>query len=176
MVPLLPGKGFLLLVSFALTLSSCALLFPDRTAPKSSNYKIDPPAAPWSRLAVGRDPDAIESMKADLAFENSETGSIISLNSLCRKYTRSSLEALTNNLVRGIGNRKLLRQDERELNGSRALDTLFSGEVDKVYLHIRTVVLIKDDCTYDFIYVSIPKREGGSGHAFESFLASFRTE
>jgi hypothetical protein len=115
-------------------------------------------------------------MKADLAYENPETGGIISLNSLCRKYTEGDLETLTNNLVRGIQKKQIIHRREAEVAGVKALDTLFSGEVDKVFLHIRTVVLAKDDCTYDFIYVAIPSREGSAGQAFESFLASFRTE
>jgi hypothetical protein len=159
-----------------LLFSSCALLFPDRTAPKSQSYLVTPPDAPWTKLNVNKDPNAIESMKADLAFENPETGAIISLNSLCRKYTDASLETLTNNLVRGIGGKKILEQKPVEIDGVPALDSLFSGEMEKVDLHIRTVVLIKDACTYDFIYVSIPKREANSAKTFETFLASFRTD
>lgn len=170
MLRLIPGMGLIVL------LSSCALLFPDRTAPKSSTYQVSPPNLPWHKLTVGKDPSTLESMKADLAYENAETGGIISLNSLCRKYTEADLETLTNNLVRGIGKKQILQRKEANIDGVKALDTLFGGEVDKVFLHIRTVVLTKDDCTYDFIYVAIPSREGSAGLAFETFLASFRTE
>jgi hypothetical protein len=156
--------------------SACAVLFPDRTAPKSSDYQVATPNSPWHKLAVGKDGNSLDSMKADLAYENPDTGAIISLNSLCRKYTDESLEDLTNNLVRGIGKREELRRTETKIDGADALDTLFEGEVDNVRLNIRTVVLKKNDCTYDFIYVSIPRREGTSGQAFDSFLASFRTE
>lgn len=155
---------------------SCALLFPDRTAPKSSEYRVQSPSSPWHKLAVGTDPNALDSMKADIAFENSDSGAIISLNSLCRKYSDTSLESLTANLVRGIGKRELIDQKEITVNGATALDSLFSGEVDKVNLRIRTVVLAKDSCTYDFIYVAIPKRDHDGGRAFEAFLASFKTE
>lgn len=163
-------------MGFLVLLHSCAILFPDRTAPKSSEYKVAPPPAPWNKLAVGTDPNALDSMKADLAYENPETGAIISLNSLCRKYTDASLESLTSNLVRGIGKRELLDSKVITLDGAKALDSLYSGEVEKVPLRIRTVVLAKDSCTYDFIYVSIPKRESDSGRAFDQFLASFKSE
>jgi hypothetical protein len=159
-----------------LALSSCAIFFPDRSAPKSSTYQILSPDSPWHRLDLARDSEAIDTIKADLAYENPETGAIISLNSLCRKYTDATLETLTNNLVRGINNREILRQETAEIDGTKALDTLFKGQVDNVDLHIRTVVLIKDKCTYDFIYVSIPKKEKNSGQAFEKFLASFRAD
>jgi hypothetical protein len=156
--------------------ASCAILFPDRTAPKSSSYQVTPPDQPWHKLAVGNDSASIDAMKADMAYENPESGAIISLNSLCRKYTDESLQDLTNNLVRGIGKREVLSSAEREVSGTDALDTLFEGEVDNVKLHIRTVVLKKSDCTYDFIYVCIPRREGNSGQAFEKFLSSFRAD
>jgi hypothetical protein len=155
---------------------SCALLFPDHMAPKSSDYKIAPPPSPWSKLAVGKDPNSMESMKADLAFENARTGGIISLNSLCRKYDDTSLEALTNSLVRGIGRRELHEQTETKIDGAKALDSTFTGEVDQVKLKIRTVVVFKDSCTFDFIYVSIPKRDHDGDKAFDAFLASFHTD
>ncbi len=153
--------------------SSCALLFPDRTAPKDREYGVSPPPSPWSKLAVGDDPSSVDAMKADRAYENPETGAIISVNSICRKYNKSSLETLTDNLVRGVGSRKLVKRKEIEIDGENALDSTFEGVVDGVFLNLRTVVLIKNDCTYDFIHVSIPKREKESGHAFEDFLASF---
>lgn len=156
-----------------LALSSCALLFPDRTAPKSLNYNVAPPSEPWHRLESTAD-STNQSMRADLAYENPLTGAIISLNSLCRKYTDLSLENLTLNLVRGIGNRQVIEKNNVKIDGADALDTLFSGVVDGVKLNIRTIVLMKNSCTYDFIFVSIPKREGDSKKAFESFLASFK--
>jgi hypothetical protein len=180
MVPLLPRRGSFGIRTVAtglvfLSLSSCALLFPDRTAPKSQAYNVTPPPAPWHKLAVGDDPNATDAMKADMAYENPETGAIISLNSICRKYNKASLDTLTNNLVRGVGDRKLISRNEVNIDGGTALDTLFAGTVDGVFLHLRTVVLIKNECTYDFIHVSIPKREPENARSFEDFLSSFHT-
>lgn len=157
-------------------LSSCALLFPDRTAPKSSSYKVTPPPAPWHKLAVGDDPNATDAMKADTAYENPNTGGIISINSICRKYNKYSLTDLTENLVRGISERKIISQEETTLDNAKGLDSHFSGKVDGVDLHIRTIVLIKNDCTYDFIYVAIPKREPANAKDFDNFLSTFHTD
>ncbi|MGE3261726.1 MAG: hypothetical protein AB7K68_08115 [Bacteriovoracia bacterium] len=170
MVVKLPWMGIFFL------LSSCALLFPDRTAPKSRDYTVTPPPSPWHKLATADDPSSTDAMKADVAYENPDSGAIISLNSICRKYSPSSLEILTNNLVRGISNREVMKREEISLAGAPALDTTFSGLVDNVPLNIRTVVLIKNSCTYDFIYVTVPKREEKNGPAFDTFLASFKTE
>jgi hypothetical protein len=156
--------------------NGCAILFPDRTAPKDREYKVNAPPSPWHRLAVGDDPNALDSMKADVAYEHPETGAIISLNSICRKYSNASLETLTDNLVRGVGDRKMTLRREILLDGEKALESTFEGVVDGVFLNLRTVVLTKNDCTYDFIHVSIPKREPGNSHAFQDFLASFHSE
>jgi hypothetical protein len=168
--------SFLVAAALATLAPGCALLFPDRTAPKSSEYDVKTPGAPWHKLAVGDDPSSTDAMKADLAFENPETGAIISVNSICRKYNKLSLEQLTENLVRGVGERKMLDRKEITLDGVKSLDSLFEGRVEGVYLHLRTVVALKDDCTYDFIHVSVPKREVGHPHAFDEFLASFHTK
>ncbi len=165
-----------LVFSLLLNGSGCAVLFPDRTAPKDREYDVAPPPSPWQKLAVGDDPNSVDAMKADLAYENPETGAIISLNSICRKYSKTSLDALTDNLVRGVGKRKLASRREIELDGVTALDSLFEGVVDGVFLNLRTVVMSKNECTYDFIHVSIPKREPGNSRAFDDFLASFHGE
>lgn len=158
-----------------LVLSSCAVLFPDRTAPKSKDYIVSTPDSPWHKLATSDDPNSTDAMKADMAYENPETGAIISLNSICRKYSPSSLDVLTNNLVRGIGNREVVKRSEIKLADAPALDTVFSGLVDNVHLNIRTVVMVKNSCSYDFIYVTVPERDARNAGAFDRFLASFRT-
>lgn len=177
--PKLPGRGitsiaFAVLTCLALG-QGCALLFPDRTAPKSSSYTVNPPGEHWHKLAVGADPSSTEAMRADMAYENPDTGAIISLNSICRKYNKLSLDTLTENLVRGVGDRKTVSRKEISLDGAKALDSLFEGVVDGVFLHMRTVVMIKNDCTYDFIHVTVPKRELGDPESFDKFLASFHT-
>ena len=114
-------------------------------------------------------------MKADVAFENPDTGAIISLNSICRKYNDLSLETLTENLVRGIPDRKQIERKEILVDEAKALDTTFEGNVDGVSLNLRTVTLIKGECTYDFIHVTVPKRQKGRLEFFDTFLKSFHT-
>lgn len=154
----------------------CAILFPDRSAPKSANYSIQPPADPWRSVPVGESPESIEALRADMAFENTRTGAILSLNSVCRKYTAASLEELSRNLVLGIREKKVIRERFFEVDGTRAKDTMLAGEVENAPVQIRTVVMKKNQCTYDFILVSTPERMESSEPAMDSFLASFKSE
>ena len=71
---------------------------------------------------------------------------------------------------------KILSQKQTVIDNANALDTLFEGIVDGVKVNINTIVLIKNACTYDFIYVEVPKGELHSAKDFESFVASFRAE
>jgi len=41
------------------------------------------------------------------------------------------------------------------MDGAEALDSTFQGIVDNVDIQIRTVVLVKNFCTFDFIHVVI---------------------
>jgi hypothetical protein len=163
------------MLSSCVLAQGCAVLFPDHTAPKSQSYAVAPPGSPWHKLAVGADPNAADAMKADMAFENPDTGAIISLNSICRKYNDLSLDTLTDNLVRGIPDRKQLERKEITLDDAKALSTIFEGTVDGVSLNLHTVTLIKGDCTYDFIHVTVPKRQRGHPEFFDAFLSSFHT-
>ncbi|MCO5142278.1 MAG: hypothetical protein M9962_04215, partial [Oligoflexia bacterium] len=123
---------------------------------------------------ANEDLELSDTMKADMAYENPETGAIISLNSICRKYQSSSLESLTNNLVRGIANRKTLETKSVKISNIDALESKFSGVVDGINLTIETVVLKKESCTYDFIFVVATDKVGSSIQEFKNFVASFR--
>ncbi len=166
----------LFLATLSLSLNACAVLFPDRTAPKSASYTVSFPKSPWQRLPVGEGASTLDSMKADIAYENTQTGAVISLNSLCRKYNHDSLDSLTINLVRDIDNRKILAQKKITVNKADALDSLFEGIVDSVRVNINTIVLTKDDCTYDFIYVEVPKDGKINTNDFQDFVASFQVD
>lgn len=165
------------LVLMAACLSSCSVLFPDRTAPKSGDYDVKAPPSPWTKIPVGEDPDSVDALKADMAYEDPQSGSVISLNSLCRKYSSASLEQLTNNLIRGIEERDVVEQKNITVDGAEALDSLFEGVVDRVPVKVHTIVLVKDRCTFDFIHVTVKSRENKSNKEhFDNFVKSFRTK
>jgi hypothetical protein len=157
--------------------SGCSMLFPDRSAPKSAQYSVNHLKSPWDKIAAGEDPESIDALKADIAYENSQTGAIISLNSLCRKYSEMSLKQLTVNLVRGIGGLELVSEQSRTINAFTALDSVYLGTVDGVKLQIRTVVIVADQCTYDFVHVIVPSHDSAESRTqFEDFLNSFRAQ
>jgi hypothetical protein len=156
--------------------ASCAILFPDSSAPKSGNYKITPPQDPWKAVPVGEISATLDAQKADLAFEDTRTGAIISLNSLCHKYTKTSLEELSRNLVLGIKDKNVVREKKLEIAGGQAMDTTIQGEVEGAKIQIRTVVLKRSPCTYDFIHVTVPEKAEVTEKDFDIFIASFEVK
>lgn len=171
-----PWRG-LFVYGFVLgALSSCSLLFPDASAPKSANYQVTPLKDPWKAVPVGDKSASIDALKADVAYEDTRTGAIVSLNSLCRKYTEASLEELSRNLVLGIKDKRVIRTREVTIADTPALDTVIQGEVEGARVQIRTVVMKKNSCTYDFVHVSTPEKARASEKDFEDFVASFKAD
>ena len=167
------GLGWICL---GLQLTSCAILFPDRSAPKNHEYIYTTPVAPWRSVPVGEDSGSVDALKADTAFENPESGAIISLNSICRKYFNVSLDELSRNLVLGIADKKIISERQIKIDGVPAKDTLLLGVVKGTKVKIRTVVAKKNYCTFDFIFVATPETYPKSVRDFESFMTSFHVE
>ncbi len=172
----IPWTEYICVFVVAIILSSCSMLMPDRSAPKSAKYDITPPSTPWRSVPVGEDPDSVEALRADIAYENPETGAIISLNSICRKYWELTLDDMSRNLVLGIKNNKEMSSKYLSIDGGEAKDTTHHGIVDDTSVKIRTVVIKKNSCTYDFIYVAKLQESNSSEDDFEAFLGSFAAE
>lgn len=173
---IIPWTGCLFLIVGASFNGACSVVMPDRSAPKSANYQVTPPPQPWIPVPVGKDPDSIEALRADIAYEDPRTGAIISLNSLCRKYWNLTLDEMSKNLVLGIKNTREVDSKYLKIDNGNAKDTTHHGEVDDTPVKIRTVVIKKNRCTYDFIYVSKVNGAEKSESAFDSFLSSFSAE
>lgn len=157
-------------------LSGCAVLFPDRSAPKSESYSFRAPAKPWKTISPGERPDAEQAQRADVAFENQDNGAIISLNSICRKYQKYTLDELTKGLLLGLNLDEQVDERFIKISGVKAKNTVYLSRIDDVEVKIRAVVLKKDDCMYDFIYVVVKEKDHLSNESFEQFLASFRVK
>lgn len=166
--------SILSLSGLVVLVSGCAMFFPDRSAPKSESYTYQEPNSPWNRIAAGS--EAEQAARADVAFENHSNGAIISLNSICRKYQKYSLDQLTNDLLLKITNKRKISDDFIQIDGTKAKNSVYLAQIDGVDLKIRTVVLKKNNCMYDFMYVVVPDKDTESQKSFEQFLASFRVE
>lgn len=139
--------------------------------PKDNNRNTNPnvsytePKAPFSKhLSPG----------VDAAWKNDNTGSIISYLSDCSTTYDPTLEAATDEVVQGILEQKVLKQNKISYQGREALQTQLRGRVDGVDSSIDITVFKKNGCLYILNLVASPLAIEGDRSFFENFLKGFR--
>lgn len=167
-----------ILLSLSLVQTGCGLIFGgDQTVDtKSHDYstlrldKLDDTR--WKMLESTNTPDS-----SDVAYEHAKTGAIISLNSICRGNNNSSLQELSRSLLMGLKKKNEPELREYKLSGSLALEATVDAEtVDQKIVRIRTVVLRRERCTYDMMYVAPREHFQKELHVFNKFLKGFHIE
>ncbi|MFA6238978.1 MAG: hypothetical protein WC635_16695 [Bacteriovorax sp.] len=100
---------------------------------------------PWSE---------IDSEGSDYALQNNETNSIFLLNSSCRKYEGSTLNALTNSLLTGLEDVKILEKKNVQYQNREAAEVSATGKLDGVSRYFKIVTLQKNSCIYDYVLIT----------------------
>lgn len=139
----------LFLLATTVSMSSCGLFSggPDKGI-KSESLKIDFKRGGWNKVNADL---------ADHAFRHDGSKSFLLINSLCRKYDRTTLKQLTDNLLAGLQNSTVLEQSERKLFSRSSLRTIASGSLDGVSTSMLIEVVRRDRCIYDFALISPEK-------------------
>ena len=164
--------------------SGCGLLFTTvkPVDEKSKNYRVadlSKDNLDWTRL----EPSASDSSPAsapaessdltDVAYQSKQTASIISLNSACRlKAGPDSLAVISHELILGVT--EVSQHDEKniDVSGMPALETTLQGKLNGEPIAMKTVVLKKEACTYDLIYVARPAHFLAQQADFSHFVSS----
>ncbi len=131
------------------------------------------------RYRLGSLPSGWESQRAggaDNAWFNAALSSTIYTDSNCaRRFQDSPLDDLATHLIAGIATGPPLREDTLTLDNRTALLRVYSGRMDGVRLRIGLVVLNKNRCTYDMLYLA-PASTFETGWAdFVSLISGFDT-
>jgi hypothetical protein len=157
---------------------------------KSTDYGVldlakENPAV-WKRLGysdlrpkdaqIGTNKKAFSSEITDMAFQSKRTSAIISLNSSCREG-RDSIEDLQpylRELLLGITDVSERKENARQVSGLDALEELIAGKMAGEETKIRAIVLQKEGCLYDLMYISRPDRFAIHESDFNRFVSSLR--
>jgi hypothetical protein len=91
---------------------------------------------------------------ADFAISNRKSNSVFLINSACRKYEASSLNALSSSLLSGIEDINIISRININLHEREAQELRFSGSVDGVKTFVNITTLQKNFCIYDFVMIS----------------------
>lgn len=157
---------------------------------KAKNYQIldiSKNNADWVRLdskliessknKTNRHSEAPESGGADITYQSSRSGSIISIDSACRsnsmKPQEVNLGQLTNQLLLGISNLRNKKEENLTIENETALQTTIEGEIEHQLMNLKTVVLKKNNCIYDFMYIARPENFKENEKDFSQFVYSF---
>jgi hypothetical protein len=150
---------------------------------KSSTYsvsdltKADPD---WEKLPEKKD-SRPTSERPDVSYQSKTTSSMISVISSCRptnrmpeKSGKEDLHSLSNPLFMGASETSQRQEEDLVVQGVPALQTTFSGRINKDEVVIRAVVLRYQTCVYHLLYSSRPPTFSQNEKVFSSFVSSFR--
>ena len=182
-------------VALLLSGSGCGILIGNTPAvdKKSDSYgiaELDKENPDWQKLdpkqagagSDSSDPTTTATEVSDVAYQSKKTSTVISLNSACRpsnakpenKSVEADLRELTDVLLLGANNVTLRDERSALVQGTNALQTTFQGSMNHEEVMIRTVVLRRNTCIYDLVYVARPDTFAANEHEFTHFVASLR--
>ena len=150
-------------------LFACSATHFDGTTYRHGDIAFSIPNAPshWRRLDVS---NALFSFRDDAAHAT------IAVHGRCGKDGDDiPLESLTQHLFIYFTEREVIDQKRMALDGREAMRTEMLAKLDGVPRRFVVVVLKKDGCVYDFLYVSEVNGGDQSVSAFDRYVASFHT-
>lgn len=109
---------------------------------KEATYAVPIPSKDWRRVEI---------RGGDLAYYHEPDESTLLINSDCRRVQDVPLKALTFQLLIGMTEEKILKQEAISLDQREALMTTAQAKVDGVFRMFKIVVLKKDNCVFDII-------------------------
>lgn len=109
-----------------------------------------------------------------VAFHNDDLNATISTDAFCEgSFEDLPLATLTGQLFAGTAGHSIIKEGEFVLDGRGALRTISTGSIDGVGLKFDSVVVKKNNCTIDFVYIAPPENYEGGVKDFEKFYNGF---
>jgi hypothetical protein len=165
-----------LILVVSLPLSGCGLIFggSQKVEKKSNDYvhaRLDRDfAGIWRSIDGAVDQNG---ERSDFAYEHTETGAIISVNSACGPTRPYSLEDLSRNLIMGLRFKNAPQFKTIYVDGIEALQTTLSTLNG---VTVQTIVLKAKDCAFDLMYVANTPVYAKELPTFEHFVKGFHVQ
>ena len=103
-------------------------------------------------------------------------GCVLAMNATCDNHGDPGLEVLTTHLLFGFTDRQLQSRTEKQVDGRAALFSHYLAQLDGVPVELQLVVLKKDGCVHDFIYVAPQGQAAAHQQALDRLVAEFTSE
>ena len=167
-------KSFLPITIGSILLFGCSFGGPIREDRKAAAYEFGSPGSGWEELKLADLKLDEKESAADHIFSARRSGAVLSIGSLCDRYSDSSLESLTKDLINPLRDSEIENQERLIIDGREGLLTHAHGLLDGVTVAMRTFVIRKDDCIFDFTLNA--RGEVGRAEAtdFERVFRGFR--
>lgn len=172
---------FVILIFFVTLFNSCSIVkfaryYASADTPKGrlaervyeskfTSYEIGKLSDNWKEIKIEG---------GDLAFWNGKVEATITVNSTCKQKGKYSLKALSDPLVIGIADKRMVERSELSIDGERALESIYLGKLDNVSIKLSVVVLKKGSCVYDLTYASSPDNFDLGFGDFKEFVLQFK--
>ncbi len=114
---------------------------------------------------------------SDVTFQHATYASIIALNSACRRAQdpiSNDRKTLTTQLLLGITEPAQREEEEIRVSGLPGLQTTVRGGAGGESMRIRTVVVKRERCVYDLIFISKPEHFDKNSEDFSKFVSSLK--
>ncbi|MBU4485268.1 hypothetical protein KKA47_07615 [bacterium] len=132
----------------------------------SGSYRVGRLSEKWVKKSVG--------VKV-VNFFNEETASSVATTAYCGDYFEDqSARVLSSQLMSSLTNRKIVSYEKLQLDERGAVRTISTAELDGVSFKLDTVVISKDCCVFDFIYIAPIETYDLAVKDFESFFKAFQ--
>lgn len=110
-----------------------------------ASYGMTPPSEDWIQKSF---------RGADLFFQHRHHNASIFFSTQCEKFSDSPLEALTAQLLVGLSNIEIVKQEHITIAEREALISEITTKIDGVERFLKIMVLRKNRCVFDGVFNS----------------------
>lgn len=161
-----PRQAVGLVALAAVTVGGCMPASYRQARRLEGRYEVGDPGAGWSRVAPGG---------ADHAWFNDALGATIYTDSNCGpRYQDLRATDLATELEAGLAERVTERDEARVVMDREAVLRVHQGTIDGVPVRIATLVVNRDACTYDALFIAPPEGFEAGWPAYESVIDGLR--
>lgn len=132
---------------------------------EAKNFQVELPQNGWR---------VIQSPGTDLALEDTRSTARMAVAASCPEKDTDPLPSLVRHLHFGLRQVQRLRQEQVVMDGATGLDTIITGSWEGTAVQIRSVVIRRKTCLYDFLYVAPPEAFVARSADFDQFLQSWQ--
>ena len=132
---------------------------------EQAGYRVQLPPPAW---AVSARPEA------DLVLRRTDGPATIAIATRCGSPAEGPLPSLSRHLFFGLRDREIAARAERSVDGVPALQTTLVATLEGQPVEISAVVLRRDGCVFDLMYVAAPELFPEHLPAFEGVVAGWR--